>query len=262
MSDLRSAIYESRLRRANRMEIKSSLSFLVNINGWRPGCVHVLLGTTSSGKSTLVRSIIHDILTNNDAVKISLFLSEESSDEYSLELYKAFRNLDFKKRVNIYSEQDVLDKNKSSQLLEKAFSDDSQLVVYDNLTTSMVYGEKYEDQSTMAIKLKTATKKSNKAFIAIAHTNNVHKNSRDLIDSGSIRGSKTISNIAEFFFINHQISSDGNLYNFIQIEKHRNQNPEEKFFRLNYDGKKSLFKNCVPVSFKDFKELWKIRDKL
>lgn len=262
MSDFKKALLENRLARNDQMEIKTSLSFLTNVNGWRKGCVHVVLGTTSSGKSTLVRSIIHDILANNDKVNVSLFLSEETSDDYSLELYRAFRNLNYQDRVNFYSEQDTLDLNKSRALLEEAFSDNSEVIIYDNLTTSMVYGEKYEGQSECAIKLKTATKKSNKAFVAIAHTNNVIKNSRDLIDSGSVRGSKTISNIAEFFFINHQISCDDNLFNFIQIEKHRNQRPENKFFRLNYDNKKSIFKNCTPVSFNDFKELWKLRDKL
>jgi KaiC/GvpD/RAD55 family RecA-like ATPase len=253
------AAYENGLLERGRSYFNTSFGFLENVNGWRKGKVHVILGTTSSGKSTFVRSIIWDLIKNNKLPNVACFLSEETISDYSLEIYEAFRNLDFKKRISFFSEQDA--SNKAEQL-DKAFKSDAHVLVYDNITTSMLYGEKFDQQGAFALKLKEAAHRTNKAVIVIAHTNNVHRNSRDLIDSTHLRGSKTLAMIAEFFFINHQLNVKGNLYNFIQIEKHRGQRPSDKIFRLDYDAKRNIFKKDVVNSFDDFKELWKIRDKL
>jgi len=261
-NDLKKAVYENKQARRNRLEIGTKFNFLLNINGWRLGKVHVLLGTTSSGKSTLMRSIISDVIENNNIPKVSCFLSEETSEDYKLELYQGFKNLDFESRVDFYSEQDASSESARVQLLEQAFESESKILIYDNLTTSSIYGEDFQKQSTFITNLKRAAIKTNKALILVAHTNNVHRNGRELIDSGHVRGSKTVANIAEFFFVNHQISVDTNIYNFIQIEKHRGQEPESKLFRLDYAKGKRLYVTDRAQSFSDFKELWKMRDKL
>lgn len=256
---LKIAAYKNSLLQKNRLDFNSNYNFLTSINGWRKGKVHVVLGTTSSGKSTLVRSIIWDLIQSNKLPNVACFLSEESTRDYSLELYEAFRSLEFEDRVLFFSEQGTQDKVEE---LNKAFKSDSNVLIYDNVTTSLLYGEKFEQQSTFALRLKDAAAATNKAVIIIAHTNNVHRNSRDLIDSGHLRGSKTLANIAEFFFINHQLSAKGNLYNFIQIEKHRGQKPDSKIFRMLYDEERNIYGRDVVNSFDDFKEMWKLRDKL
>lgn len=257
------AIYKSRLNRQNRLEINTGLNFLLSISGWRRGTVNVILGTTSSGKSTLVRSVIADALSKNSKVRISCFLSEETSGEYSLELFKAFRNTSFEKRIDFYSEQDCENETESASQLSTAFADGNEIIIYDNITTSNLYNSKTpQEQGTFTNRLKQAAKKTNKALIVIAHTNNVEKMAGKLVNSSDIRGSKNLSNIAEFFFINHQVSANENLYNYLQIEKHRGQDPSGKFFMLRYDKKTNIYKTDLKVTFSDFKEMYKQRDKL
>lgn len=261
-SNLEIAIFKNRLARRNSIQINTDFEFLLNINGWRKGKVHVVLGTTSSGKSTLIRSIIWDIIKNNSLPKIACFLSEETCEDYQLELFEGFGSLGFKERVMFFSEQDVETNEQRRIILTNAFQSDCEVLIFDNLTTSAIYGEDYSKQSEFVGRLKNLAVKTNKALILVAHTNNVHRNSRELIDSSHVRGSKTVSNIAEFFFINHQISIDSNMYNFIQIEKHRGQSPESKIFRLDYSDDKRLYTKDRAQRFANFKELWKMRDKL
>lgn len=257
------AVYQSRLDRQSRLEINTGLNFLLNVSGWRRGSVSIILGTTSSGKSTIVRTIISDILAKNSKTKISCFLSEETSGEYSLELFKAFNNTSFEKRIDFYSEQECIDENESASLLSKAFEDGNEILIYDNITTSDLYNTKTpQEQSKFSNNLKRAANKTNKALICVAHTNNVDKIAGKLVNSSDIRGSKNLPNIAEFFFINHQISASENLYNYIQIEKHRGQSPANKFFMMMFDRKRNIFSSDLAVKFDKFKEMHKTRDKI
>lgn len=260
---LKKALYEGRIKRQNRLEINTAFNFLLNINGWRKGALTIVLGTTSSGKSTLMRSIIVDLLEKNKRARVTCYLSEETEAELFLELYKYFNSVDFEERVSVVSENDCLDEKNMAGQLEKCFLDDSHVLIFDNITTSKLYNSKTpQEQSDFANNLKIMAKRNNKALICVAHTNNVEKMAGKMISSSDIRGSKNISNLAEFFFINYQISSKENLYNYIHIEKHRSQSPEDKIFMLRYDKNRNIFKDDIAVGFEKFKELWKLRDKL
>lgn len=257
------AIYIANLQRQDRLEISSRLQFLLSVNGLRQSYTTIVLGNTSSGKSTLVRSIIADILENNDTTHISCFLSEETSSEYRLELFKAFKTVDFADRMKFYSEQDCQDDDEKMLMLYNAFADSSEVLIFDNITTSALYASKTpQDQTAFSNLLKTATKRTNKALVCVAHTNNVEKNGMKLINTGDVRGSKNISNIAEFFFINHQFSCGESLLNYVQIEKHRGQSPDNSIFQLGYKKSRNLYTSDFPVSFLQFKEIYKTRNKL
>lgn len=257
------AIYKANIKRQERVEIATRLQFLLAVNGLRQSFVSVLLGNTSSGKSTLVRSVVADILENNERIKISCFLSEETCMEYKLELYKAFNSADFDDRMTFYSEQDCNTEEEKGKLLSEAFSDKSEVLIFDNITTSSLYSSKNPQQQTdFANQLKAATKKTNKALICVAHTNNVEKNGAKLVGTGDVRGSKNISNIAEFFFINHQFTMGETRLNYIQIEKHRGQSPESEMFQLAFNKKRNVYSGDFPISFSQFKEVYKARNKI
>lgn len=261
--DFQKAIYENKLKRQNRVEIRTCLSFLLSVNGLRRSSVAVVLGNTSSGKSTLVRSIIADVLTNNKTTKVSCFLSEETVSEYKTELFKAFKNTEFSDRMFFYSEQDFDSEIDKANSLTKAFSDPAEVLIYDNITTSSLYSSKTpQDQTDFSNRLKAIAKKTNKALICVAHTNHTEKNGSKLVSSSDVRGSKNISNIAEFFFINHQFSIGESSLNFVEIEKHRGQSPEGKFFQLGFNRDTNLYESDFPISFQSFKECYKTRNKI
>lgn len=257
------AIYKANIKRQARVEINTRLQFLMSVSGLKQSFVTVLLGNTSSGKSTLIRSVIADILENNDKTKVSCFLSEETCMEYKLELFKAFNTSDFSDRMAFYSEQDCRTDEEKKLMLYDAFSDSSEVLIFDNITTSALYASKTpQDQTDFSNLLKSATKRTNKALVCVAHTNNVEKNGARLVGTGDVRGSKNISNIAEFFFINHQITISDSRLNFIQIEKHRGQSPESDIFQLVFNKKRNLYTTDLPISFSNFKDIYKTRNKI
>lgn len=258
------ALYENRLARQQTVEIKSGYNFLNQLNGFKRGSVSVVLGTTSSGKSTFMRSIILDALRKNKFIRIACYLSEETIGEYSLEIFKATRGVEFEERVKIYSEQDCRSDEEKAGLLKKAFTEKSDLLIFDNVTTSALYdGQSPQHQSKFSNKMKAYAKETSKALICVAHTSgSVGKRMNTMITSSDIRGSKSLGNIAEFFYIIHQMETAGRLMNYVQIEKHRGQSPDNKFFILNYDRVKNIYGSDTEVTFVKFKEGFKGRDKL
>lgn len=257
------AVYKANIKRQARIEINTRLQFLLAVSGLKQSFVTVLLGNTSSGKSTLIRSVIADVLENNDRTKVSCFLSEETCMEYRLELFKAFNTSDFSDRMTFYSEQDCRKEKEKLALLTQAFHDKSEVLIFDNITTSALYSSKSpQEQTEFTNQLKSATKQTNKALICVAHTNNIEKNGARLVGTGDVRGSKNISNIAEFFFINHQITMGESRLNFVQIEKHRGQSPESDIFQLVFNRKRNLYTSDLPISFANFKDIYKSRNKI
>jgi ABC-type proline/glycine betaine transport system ATPase subunit len=61
----------------------SKLGFLNAHNGLRRGSLHLVLGTTGGGKSTLVRTVLRDIIFNADnQLSVGVWLSEETVEDY------------------------------------------------------------------------------------------------------------------------------------------------------------------------------------
>ena len=260
----RIALLENQLLRQQTVEIKSSFNFLNQVNGLKPGSVSVVLGTTSSGKSTFMRSIIINTLNRNRFKKIVCYLSEETVSEYTLELFKATRGVDFQDRLKIYSEQDCKTDQEKSAMMRKAFEEDADIIIFDNITTSALYdGRTPQHQSKFSNRLKSYAKKTSKALLCVAHTDgSVSKRMDRMISSSNIRGSKSLSNIAEFFYIIHQMDSGGYLHSYLQIEKHRGQNPDSKLFMMNYNRDKNIYTSDMETSFDSFKKTFKERDAL
>jgi len=249
------------------VEIGSSMGFLNAHNGLRRGSVHVLIGTSGGGKSTLVRSIVRDFLfhPSNQDLGIAILLSEETCREYKAQLVFGLESLEPLKRGALLSEEDNQNED-FDYFLEQSSILAPDLLIYDNLTTSRFYeGASIKEQKEMFTKIKTFTKKNNCATVVVAHTRaDVNDGMDRLINMNDIRGSKSIPNMAEFFYILQRFK-DGDTDHFyptIRTVKHRGQELLESMYLLNYDKRFRAYMSDKPLNWAQLVEYHKKRQRL
>lgn len=245
----------------------STFNFLNAHNGFRKGNIHTFIGTSHGGKSTLIRSIIIDILCNTSKPKILLWLSEESRLEFLTEFTRGgFRDYE-DNQLFIYSEMDD-QSSQSGRVLSSIAriikENKIDIVLYDNITTGELYMDKQAREQSLAVKsIKRMALNLNIPMIIVAHTgSNINDNNKHLIDMNDIRGSRTLTNVSQFFYIMQAIKIGEIICSTIRVVKHRGQEIENSIFRLKYAGSRRIYAADVPIIFADFKELYKKRDVL
>jgi hypothetical protein len=254
---------------SKKIENKSGYRFIRAHGGYRNGKIHMAIGPSSGGKSTLTRSLIIDFLINlDDNEHIHVHLSEESSEEFLIELGST--GLDFKliKKIKITSEQDDNHGDSAEKMflmLNESLSDTkTRAFFFDNITTSFCYmDKKTEQQAKMGRWLKALAKSHNIPVILIAHTggDSTMANSR-LIEMNDVRGGKSIVNLVEFMYILQPFFVNEKRHNMVRVVKHRGFNVEAPYFQLEYAAKPRMFTCDKNLTFKEFKELFKERNVL
>ena len=243
---------------------RTSFGFLNTHNGIRKNKMHMLISPTSGGKSTIVRSVLRDVIFNNTDKKILLFLSEETVQEFKDEFYKGVPvckrlkdSLVIISQVNQDYSGDEL-KKKIEEIIEFYNID---LFVFDNLTTSrkLHLGQSVPTQDETVMWLKSLCKTT--TVFVIAHTNTTDYNNR-LITENDIRGTKTTVNVTEFLYILQPINVGNALNQFIIIKKNRGVKCSNKTFKMNFCDKIMSFENDTAVNFAEMKRIFKLRNKL
>lgn len=245
---------------------ESDFRFLLSHNGLRPGCLHLFLGDAGAGKSTLVRSIVPDFVARNQEKNCLVYLSEETEKEFIKDAGK--NSFDGLGRVEVYSEltdstiKDPDDVFKRMYHLYKEHRPD--LLIYDNITTSKLYMDRdIKSQSEVAIRLKNMALFMKIPVVIFAHTGaEVTENLNRLISKNDIRGSKTIVNVAHFFYILQTFYVNENRFNTLRTLKHRGQHITESLFSLEFSEMGRRYTRDKAVDFSKFKELYKERNRL
>lgn len=252
------------VRKNNETHFSSKFGFLNSHNGLRRGCLHLMLGTTGGGKSTVVRSILRDFIFNkdNETRSASIWLSEETVNNFKTEMSKSVPSHDALYRVTVSSELEKHEKGFSFSGLQRTLVPD--LIIFDNITTSKFYASKKpSEQITFATKLKELAIELNCAVILIAHTGAmVSDNMNRLIDPNDIRGTKDVVNLAEVLYILQRFHIGDIYFPTIRIEKARGQEVVSKFYRLNYEKTLFSYISDEPISFEKFKEAYGKRNRL
>jgi hypothetical protein len=115
----------------------------------------------------------------------------------------------------------------------------------------------------ITFKPKQVTKKLNMSTIVIAHTDAKATDSMGrLININDIRGSKTITNLAEFAYILQRFELEKSFFPTIRTVKHRSQELVHNLYMLNYDSRLRSFSGDLAIDFKKFKEVFNARNKL
>lgn len=257
---------------SSKIQWLTHFNFLKQHNGLRNGKLHVFLGTTGAGKSTLTRTLICDCLSNLKGSKnAGIWLSEETVQDFKLEFSRSgyeqctdnfilTSELYPEIRKRITTPESFL--NVVSKFIEKF---KLKLLFLDNITTSFSYinGRGIEAQNKIANGLKDIAAKYGIPLVVIAHTNaEISDNFNGIISSNHIRGSKMLTLVAEFLYILQRVIIGDEIHPLIRIEKHRGQDVKKNLFQLGYVPKRRIFAIDSPVGFDEFKELFKNRNKL
>lgn len=224
---------------------KTVFNFIDTHRGWRKGKLHTILGTASAGKSTLVRSITADWIANTgNKLDIGVILSEETEADFLTEFYRGeFKYVD---RVHSFQELEQNFKSVSDYFHRlKIFIEQHNIkfLIYDNITTSFTYMDRpANEQAVVAKQLKKLAMELDIPVIAISHTGaNTNENQTNLISMNDIRGSKTIVNLSEFFYIMQVFFNENIRYTTISIKKHRGQDIGGNIFLLKYNSDNRMF---------------------
>ena len=242
----------------------SKLGFLNAHNGFRKGSLHMVIGTTGGGKSTLTRTILRDLIFNKDNdAHVCIWLSEETLDDYKRQLAFGMPSHEKLLRTEAFSELE------SQNVSKMAFTEwlefnKPDVCIFDNITTSKLYMDKRpHEQAEFATMIKTISKKLNIAMVLVAHTDaNVTDSQKGLINLNQIRGSKTICNLVEFAYVLQRFELGNTYFPTVRIVKSRSQELIHSLYHLKYDPRLRAFSGDSPLEFKEFKEVYGKRNRL
>jgi predicted ATP-dependent serine protease len=249
----------------------TDVGFLKAHNGLRRGNLHMVLGTTGGGKSTLIRSLINDFIciARNNNFGMGLWLSEETIKSYKTQLSCGVYMVDELARVQAFSEMDLDENDNDSSFFEWVEITKPDILILDNITTSRFYeGQSPSAQFSFATKLKNMAARLNIAVVIVAHTDAKTKDSqKDLIGVENIRGNRSISNLVEFAYIIQKITTcdpAGNtfIHNVVRVTKDRSHGSADKVYKLRYEPRMRMFTDYEEIPFLKFKEVWDARNKL
>ena len=245
----------------------SGYKFFSTHRGPRPGKLHTFLGMPGVGKSTMRNSIIQDLSYHSPGKKFFIWLSEESEKDFKTSLsYDTL--VSNNENILIYSEHKNLElydnlenaKEYFKDILAKSMCD---VFIFDNITTSQLYGENFNRQAKVSILLKQIAIEMNVPFILFAHTgSSVSESGRQLIDSNNIRGAKTIVNLSEFFYIMQMFRVGENRFSTLRLCKSRNQPTKHTMFVLEFSEITRSYTKDGSIPFKKFAEFYKESNKL
>lgn len=238
------------------------------MGGLHKGKLHVLMSGTHAGKSTMVRTIVVDLVNNiKKGEKVLVWLSEESVSDFFSQISHAEYNTSFSENVDFDSE--ILDEGsrgprENYQVLEDYMKSGAyDVIIFDNITTSAFYTElKTAKQGAMVRHFKTLAKNGNFALLMVAHSATGSNLSGKLLSPDDIKYSRQISNLSEFFWIIQKFTIDDEYFSFLFVEKHRGVETVNRIFYLGFCKDNRVFRSIQKVSFSDFKESYLKRNKL
>ena len=178
-------------------------------NGIRPSEFSVIVGKSGQGKSSLCKTIISEVAVNG--YNSLVFLSEEKTSVYKQSMHKGLTMASkdasaFLKRINITSMLDWKPEQKTEKkffyYLEKYINEfESELVVFDNFTTSFMGSLPISKQGEIIDKFRLLASAYDIAIISAFHTQKGSDQYKRVLDGEDVRGNATATNAGSYNYI-------------------------------------------------------------
>lgn len=250
---------------------KCGLSFIDDHFGPRPGCIHGLLGSTGRGKSTLLQSLITEW---GMRAKILLYLTEESFERLEAKLALKDEDVSYlTPKLMLIHEQQVLEKIPANSyalflthLRDKLVESEAKMLLVDNITTSHFYEGKLQSTLPILAGLRKIAQELEIPIFLIAHTRKGVSESKGLISTDDVRGSASLSNTCDYFYIFYRIRRTDSYgqpldSSFVHVAKSRDHDNQDNLYKLEYDKTRKRYFRDKLTNFQTFKSFMKERDR-
>lgn len=239
--------------------------------GIRRGCYSVYMGTTGSGKSSLLKALIAQTASTK-GIKVLVWLSEEKKGKYAKGLDQYCQDVGIDISSIMFFEESSMDHEsiKRHEDYLQAFRDvvvtsGADAVFFDNATSSRLYGTSTAlwDQAKSVNMMKRLSQDLDIALVALIHTDSkVSDNMGRLFTTEDVRGSKQISIEASYFYSLQKFTSNGVIYLTLRALKFREHDNASGTYLLKYDPRYSIYTGDSKVDFKAINDIFKRRDAL
>lgn len=239
----------------------SRYEFLKKHNGIRPNCLHGMIGTMGSGKSTLFKCVIAETASNS---KVLVWLSEEKVVEYQPLLNyldrSCVKNIAFVEEKQIPKEYKENHENFCEYFEQMVEESEAEVVFIDNITTSAFYNNKFglNGQVDTADYFIDFVKRKCSVFY-VGHTSSeVTDNFGKVVSPEQIRGSKHLPILTEYMYIMQKFTTEEKQYNVLRVAKYRHHEEARGWYALKYEKKAYIGDSKVP--FAVINRIFKMRD--
>lgn len=220
--------------------------FLLSHNGLRKGAVHVILGASGKGKSSLIRSIaIENAILKN----VFILLSEETPISYSIKISKTISSLKHLKNVNeetatrIKLASELAQIHKAKENFEDFFTmisdfiakDKIELFIYDNFSTGLL-SEEFDVQKLAMRRFKEIALKFNIPIIVALHPTKGVTRYDLYLTNEHVRGNSALATMPEYLYTINQCVLGEQIKNYLYIDKARDYDQSQgRWFELVYE---------------------------
>jgi len=234
------------------VHFKSSFKPFSDHLGLRPGEVHTIVASKGSGKSTLARTMVSELVFGGH--KVFYYLSEESKNKYFAGLQTMFRdmapNTHEKYLSNIFAMSE-LDERLNPQLVLKRLKDevhlnDCNVLIFDNITTSVCGDGRPDQQSAFYWQLKKLAEDLNIPIVVFVHTEKKTDTRNKFQTGDNVRGNAAIVNLASYCYILTLYYNQNPMRTFLFTDKSRyHPKANKKIYELEYNELYGTFHDAI-----------------
>lgn len=240
---------------------KTRFEFINHHFGFRPGCMHMILGTIGTGKSSLLRSLLEEVSQEN---KILFVSTEETKEEFETMLAYAktkivAENVHFVHESSLVNQASTV--NEFVTKLDWALAESRAKIIFiDNVTCSQFH-ENLETAAQFANELRKFMKSREMPIVALAHTTTGVKEGF-MFEAGDMRGNRMLAIKAEYLYCIasfYEVMNEHSIrHTFLRVDKSRNHSNAKKVYQMFFDGELRQYCGDKEYDYAKFLKLVKV----